>query len=119
MNSTGVLQPVTVQTAPAVTEDRRRVDRWFYVSAALLVILLSVVGFGPSIIEQSRRNAPFTPLVTAHGIAAGAWLLLFLTQATLVATRRAALHRRLGILGFVLAVVMIVLGFIVTIQAGR
>jgi len=119
MKSTGVLQRVTVETAPAVVGNRRRVDRWFYISAALFVILLSFVGFGPSIIDQSRRNGSSTLLVTAHGIVAGAWLLLFLTQATLVATRQAAIHRRLGMLGPVLAVVMIVLGFIVTIQAGR
>jgi hypothetical protein len=66
-----------------------------------------------------KRNKTSTLLVTAHGIVAGAWLLLFLTQATLVATRRTAIHRRLGMLGPVLAVIMVVLGFVVTIQAER
>ena len=105
MKSTGVLQRVTVETAPAVVGNQRRVYCWFYISAALFVILLSAVGFGPSIVDPSRRNGSFTLLVTAHGIVAGAWLLLFLTQATLAATRRAAVHRRLGMLGPVLAVV--------------
>jgi hypothetical protein len=94
-------------------------DRWFYISAGLLIILFSVVGFGPSIIDQSRRNEPPTPLVITHGIVAGAWLLLFLTQATLVATRRIAAHRRLGIVGPALAVVMIVLGYVVSIEESR
>ena len=43
-------------------------------SALLFVILLSFVGFGPSIIDQSRRNGSSTLLVTAHGVVAGAWL---------------------------------------------
>jgi hypothetical protein len=104
---------------PAATRSRRRVERWFYISAALFMILLSVVGFGPSIVDQPRRNAPSTPLVTAHGIAAGAWLLLFLAQVTLVATRRAAVHRRLGTVGPLVAVVLIVVGYLATIEFGR
>ena len=78
----------TIVTAPAETGSRRRVERCFYISAGLFMILVSVAGFGPSIIDQSRRNAPPTPLVIAHGIVASAWLLLFLAQATLVATGR-------------------------------
>ena len=119
MKGAGVSQPVTVEMAPAVTGSRRRVERRFYISAALFMIVLSVAGFGPSLIDQSRRNAPATALVIAHGIVTGAWLLLLLTQATLVATRRTAVHRRLGIVGPVLAVAMIVLGYVVTIQSGR
>jgi len=91
----------------------------FYISAALFMILFSVVGFGPSIIDQSRRTAPSTLLVLAHGFAVGAWLLLFLTQAILVATRRTAVHRRLGTVGPVLALLMIVLGFLVLIHFAR
>src|SRR5215467_8950197 len=55
------------------------IERRFYVSAALFVILLSVAGFGPSIIDPSRRNAPSTQLVLAHGIIASTWLVLFLS----------------------------------------
>ena len=63
----------TIVTAPAETGSRRRVERWFYISAGLFMILVSVAGFGPSIIDQSRRNAPPTPLVIAHGILIFAW----------------------------------------------
>jgi hypothetical protein len=112
-------EQVTVVMAQAATRKQSRVRGWFYVSAALFVIFLSVAGFGPSMIDQSRRNAPPTPLVIAHGIIASAWLLLFLMQATLVATRRVAVHRRLGMIGPVLAVVLIVLGFLTTIETAR
>ena len=93
----------------------RRVDHWFYIAVALSVILISVAGFGPSIVDQSRRNAPLTPLVGAHGIVAAGWLLLFLRQSVLVATGRTAVHRRLGRIGPLLAVTMIVLGVLMVV----
>jgi hypothetical protein len=109
----------TASTDAPATWSRWRVDRWFYISVALFMILLSVVGFGPSIINQSRRNAPLTPLVTAHGIAVGVWLLLFCAQATLIATRRLAVHRRLGMVAAGLAIVMIVLGYLASMELAR
>jgi hypothetical protein len=48
--------------------------------------------------------------VTAHGALAGAWLLFFPVQATLVATGRTAIHRRLGVAGPVIAFTMIAVG---------
>jgi hypothetical protein len=91
----------------------------FYVGAALLMMFLSLAGFGPSILEQSRRNAPSSPMVMAHGMVVGAWLLLFLVQAALVATGRTAVHRRLGSVAPALALAMIVLGVVVLIGFGR
>ena len=98
------------------------VDRWFYISMALLLLLLTVAAFGPSLLDPSRRTVPLplTPLVTAHAIVSAAWLLLFLTQATLVVTGCTAVHRRVGIFGAVLTVVFVVLGvFTVIAQARR
>ena len=97
----------TAVTSPGAVI-RRRTSRWFYVGLAVSVIAVSVAGFAPSIIDQSRRIAPATPLSVAHGILAAAWLLLFLTQATLVATHHLSLHRRLGAAGAVLALIMVV-----------
>ena len=99
---------------------KRRVPRrWFYVGAGVFALLLAFAGFGPSLIDQSRRNAPITPLLIAHGAATLAWLLLFLTQAALVATRRVAVHRRLGWVGLGFAAVVIVLGFYTSIDSSR
>src|SRR5262249_12470735 len=97
----------------AATGRQQRVDRWFYINVALLMILLNFVAFGPSILNPSGRRVPlpFTPLVTAHAIVSVAWLLLFLMQATLIATKRIAVHRRLGMVGPALAAVFVVLGY--------
>jgi len=119
MKITTVGQRVTPEIAPHPGGVGSRAEHRFYVGAALLMIFLSIAGFGPSIIEQSRRNAPSSPMVIAHGMVVGAWLLLFLIQAALVATGRIAVHRRLGSVGPALALAMIVLGVVVLIGFGR
>lgn len=100
---------------------RPRVGRWFYINVGLLMILLNVVAFAPGIIDPSRRNAPLplTPLVTAHAIVSAAWLVLFLAQVTLVATRRVALHRRAGIAGALLALAFVGVGCFTVIEQAR
>jgi hypothetical protein len=45
--------------------------------------------------------------------------LLFLTQATLIATARIAIHRRLGIIGGMLAGVFVVLGCFTVVEQAR
>jgi len=78
--------PATADTISPASR-RWRVDHWFYVGVAGLVIGLHVAGFGPALIDESRRNDQPSWLVIVHGLVAGAWLLLFLAQATLVACR--------------------------------
>jgi hypothetical protein len=59
---------------------------------------------------------PFTAVVTAHGVVMVAWLALFISQATLVRTRRVPVHRRLGRLSVVLAVAVVLTGLAVTVS---
>ena len=68
----------------------------FYIGAGVFAIALAFASFGPSLIDHSRRYAPPDAVVLVHGAVAMAWLALFLTQASLVATGRVATHRRLG-----------------------
>jgi len=56
----------TAVVMAAATRNRWHVRGWFYISAALFMMVLNVAGFAPSIIDQSMRNAPLTPLVTAY-----------------------------------------------------
>ncbi len=51
-----------------------------------------------------------TVMVYIHGLVMTAWVLLFVTQALLVARHRIAWHRRLGVAGAVLAVLALALG---------
>jgi hypothetical protein len=50
-----------------------------------------------------------------HGALFTAWVLLFIVQTALVASRRVAVHRRLGVAGAVLAAAMVVAGTIIAI----
>jgi len=110
--------PATADTISPASR-RWRVDHWFYVGVAVLVIALHVAGFGPALIDESMRNDQPSLLVIIHGLVAGACLLLFLAQATLVAAGRTSIHRRLGVVAPALAVVMVVLIFQTTIELVR
>jgi hypothetical protein len=97
-------------------EHSHRERRRFYIGAGVFSILLAFAGFGPSLIDHSRRFAPPEALYVAHGTAALAWLALFLAQATLVARGRVALHRRLGWAGPVIAAAVIVMSVAIVID---
>ena len=88
----------------------------FYIGFGVFVILLSFAGFAPSLINQSRRFAPPTTLHLVHGATALAWLLLYVTQALLVARGRVDLHRRLGWAGPMIAALLILFAYYTTIE---
>jgi hypothetical protein len=91
-----------------------RAGRWFFVGMALVMIATSMAGFLPAIVDPATRRAPLTLLAEAHGIVFFMWLLLYLAQSLLIANRRVALHRRLGLTSVVLLALMIPLGFATT-----
>jgi hypothetical protein len=109
--------PVGSQQKIAVGGDR--FGRWYFVSMALVMLVVSVAGFAPSIVSPSRRLGPMTFLVAMHGILFFLWLLLFLLQTTLVAVRRTDLHRRMGIVAIVLLAALVALSYMVTVQMVR
>lgn len=95
--------------------------RWFYVAVTLFVIAFNILSFGPSLMQPTGRRVPLplTALVVTHAIVAAAWLLVFLAQATLVATGRTSLHRRLGVAGVVLAIALVTTGSMMLIEEAR
>ena len=100
-----------VLRAPDVAAPQVRTGQGFYIGFGVFVILLSFAGFAPSLIDQSRRFAPPTTLHLVHGATALAWLLLYVTQALLVAKGRVDLHRRLGWAGPLIAVLLVLFGY--------
>ena len=91
----------------------------FYVRAGLFVIALSIIGFGASNLDRSLRFGLPSPLVVAHGATVMAFLVLFTRQAWLVANGRLATHRKLGWVGAVLAVLIIVIGMAMSVATSR
>ncbi len=94
---------------PALT--RRRRERWFYLGMSIAIVITVFAGFAPTYYLRPRfTSTPLMPLLHLHGIVFTAWIALFLIQTTLVAAHRTHIHRRLGIAGGVIAVLMILVG---------
>ena len=89
----------------------RRYDHYFFSTMALLMLLTVFVGFAPSYFLAGMFRAPLPSLIIhIHGAAFTAWILLLVTQTSLVAAGRTDIHRRLGIAGFLLGCLMVILG---------
>lgn len=89
---------------------------WIPAGLALLV----VIGFAQTWFLKSLFDTPVLPLmVHLHGLVMSAWVVLFVLQTRLVAAHRVDLHRRLGIVGAVLLVLVPVMGVITAIHAAR
>jgi hypothetical protein len=98
-----------MQATPVI--NRRRRERWFYISMSIAALITVFAGFAPTYYLRPYFNtAPLMPLLHVHGIVFTSWLVLFLIQTTLVAAHRTDIHRRLGILGGVIATLMILIG---------
>jgi hypothetical protein len=98
---------MTVHPGLAVVRGRRR----FYVGIALAIAITVFAGFAPTYyLRTYYHSTPLGGLRHLHGVVFTAWVLLFLTQATLVSGGRVALHRRLGVVGAVLATLMVMIG---------
>ena len=86
-------------------------DRFFFTSMSLACIVAVFVGFAPTYyLKTYFRNAPLTPLVHIHGLVFSGWILLFFLQTVLVATGRIQIHRRLGVVSAIWAVLLVVAG---------
>ncbi len=97
-----------------------RRDRIFFTGMALAAAAIVFAGFSHSFYLRTVFGAPaIRPLVELHGALFTAWVVLFFVQTTLVAAHRTDVHRRLGVLGGVLAALMLVVGFIVAQHAAR
>jgi hypothetical protein len=86
---------------------------------AALCVFLVFGGFTPTYFKPILAGSPgrIAPVVHLHGLAFFGWTVLLLVQTSLVARRRVALHRSMGLVGISLATAMVVLGFIVSLLA--
>jgi hypothetical protein len=96
-------------------------ERLFFGGMGLAILAIVVVGFGPSfyvrgVVAPYNPVLPLTALVVVHAVVFSAWVLLFITQTTLIRTSQVRWHRRLGVFGLVLAAAMFVLGIEVGAQ---
>jgi len=103
---------------------RARNDRWeerrFFTGMAILFLLVAFVGFAPTYYLGRFFGAPkLEPLVHVHALIASSWCILFLVQATLIATHRVQVHRKLGVAGAIVAIALIVSGYLAAVNSAR
>ena len=89
-------------------------DRLFFSFAGVWFVVLTFIGFSPSFYLRSIPE-PLPTHQIVHGILNSAWVLLFLTQALLISTRRLRWHITLGTLSILIMALMIPAGFYVVL----
>jgi len=89
----------------------RRYDHLFFSGMALAMLVTVFVGFAQSYYLAGVFRAPLPSMIIhLHGAAFSCWILLLVAQTSLVAAGRVDIHRRLGVAGFLLGCLMVVLG---------
>lgn len=110
---TGVEAPESVIAQPrrrAVTRDR------FFAAMSGVTLLIVFSGFAPSLyLRPIFQPEPIPPYLYVHGIVLTSWFVLLFIQGLLIQSGRPALHRRLGVVGAVLAVVIPFAGLMATV----
>ena len=97
-----------------------RSDRIFFSTMSLLMAAVVFAGFAPTYyLRSAYRAEPLARVFQVHGAVFTAWILLLVAQTSLVAGRRVDLHRKLGVAGAVLAVVMLLTGYEAAMTAAR
>lgn len=82
-----------------------------YFLTALIISAIMFVGFAKNFYLRAWLGTrPITGMVHLHGWVMSAWIVLFVTQTLLIAKRRSGLHRKLGLAGAFLAIVVVALG---------
>ena len=93
------------------------IDRWIFVFMAMWFIAIVLTGFIPDSIMkvglvEAGKRPPFPLVLHLHAVLMGSFLLLLLAQTWLMATGRTDYHVQLGLLAFLLAPTLVIVGFI-------
>src|ERR1700686_1544670 len=89
----------------------RKYGHVFFSTMAVLLLGSVFLGFAHSYYLAGMFHAPLpSVIVHVHGAIFSSWILFLLVQTTLVAAGRTDVHRRIGIAGFLLACLMVVVG---------
>ena len=102
-------------TSPANAFASPRAGHRFYVLMAVVVLGIVFSGFSHSF--GAHAPARTSVRVAVHASIFMTWVLLFVTQISLVAAGNVKLHRRLGVFGAMLGVAMIASAFPLAVSA--
>src|SRR5579862_1520698 len=100
--------PIAAKTLPGP-----RFDHLFFSIASILVLVSVFIGFAPTyfLAGMFRAHLPNT-IIHFHGAVFSCWILLLVLQTSLVSAHRVDIHRRVGMFGFTIACLMVILGLL-------
>lgn len=112
MNKVSAISGAATSTASNKLS-KSKPSSYFFVGMAIIFPVIAFFGFFPSFQSMQEGTLQVHWLTHIHSAIMTGWLLLYLTQTMLVATGNLRIHRRLGILSFVLGIlVFIVMGLV-------
>jgi hypothetical protein len=89
----------------------------FYVGISLLITAIVIAGFAPQLYASLVLGVERPWILHVHGAVYMGWLALLIAQTVLAARGRIAMHRRVGSFGVAYAVLVLILGLVVTFVA--
>jgi hypothetical protein len=105
---------------PLPVLERRKADNIFFTTTAVMMMAIVVSGFGPTYFLKGAVFAHLPSLVVhLHGAVFSSWIFLYVIQSSLISAKNFKLHRKLGVLGGVIAGLMVVLGILAPIGTLR
>lgn len=104
---------------PVAAASPRQRDRLFFSGMALAIAATVFAGFAPTYYLRSATLGPLPTLIAIHGALFTLWILVFVTQTSLIAARRVALHRMLGAAAVALMAAMVVAGWLAAVHSLR
>lgn len=91
-----------------------------YAWAALAIVAIVFAGFARTYYLKVLFDTPtLSTQLHVHGVVMTLWFALFALQVGLIATRRVNLHRRVGVVGVLLAALVVVMGVTTAIDGAR
>jgi len=102
-----------VATIASSVIDTQTRERRFYCRMAIFLVVVVLLGFGPSfylrgiVPEYPRPNPTLPPGVIAHGLFFTLWMAAFVAQTQLVSADRRDVHMKLGAATIALAVLLV------------
>ena len=111
---------MATQAAVIRPDQNKQRERLFYTGMVVAIVITVFAGFSRTFyLRPHFQTQPLIPLLVLHGVVFSSWIVLLITQTTLIATKRTRTHMRLGIAGGVIAGLMIVIGTVTAIVRAK
>ena len=86
-------------------------DSWFFPAMVAIFWVGVVMGFGSDVLTRAKAGPlSFPPIIHVHAAAFMGWMVFLSVQVALIRNGRPDLHRKLGVAGLGLVVLMLILG---------